>query len=71
MPIVKDAMRRWAAKDAIPVEKAMEGRTIEMVSLPDRQCISFGLGDFDVGGVPTYCYRPNTTQLFWEDSNVE
>jgi len=71
LPIVKDAMRRWAAKDAILVEKAMSGRTIEMVSLPDKECVSFGLNDFDVGGVPTYCYRPNSTELIWEDSDVE
>ena len=71
LPIVKDAMRRWAAKDALSVEKAMQGRTIEMVSLEDRDCVSFGLGEFDVGGVPTYCYRRNSTQLVWEDSDVE
>ncbi|WP_168371500.1 hypothetical protein [Sphingomonas sp. Leaf257] len=71
IPIVKDAMRRWAAKDSISVEKAMGGRTIEMVSLPDRECVSFGLGNFDVGGVPTYCYRRGTRQLIWEESDVE
>ena len=71
LPIVRDAMRRWAAKDALSVDKAMQGRTIEMVSLKDRECVSFGLGDFDVGGVPTYCYRPNSTHLVSEDSDVE
>lgn len=71
LPIVKDAIRRWAAKDALSVEKAMRGRTIEMVSLKDRECVSFGLADFDVGGVPTYCYRRKSTQLIWEDSDVE
>ena len=70
-PFVKDAIKRWAAKGGRSVEAAMNGRSIDIVFLPDKECVSFGLDTLDVGGIPTYCYRPSSTNLIWEQSNVE
>jgi hypothetical protein len=78
-PNVQDAMRRWAAKQGSSVEKAMEGRIIEMMHFPDRECIQFGIDLASVGGVPIYCYRFDTsdlgprraTELVYENSDVE
>ena len=80
-PNVQDAMRRWAAKDGLPVEKAMEGRSIEMMHFPHRECIQFTIELGAVGGVPIYCYRLDmsgpslaprpTTELVYEQSDVE
>jgi len=78
-PNVQDAMRRWAAKDGLPIERAMEARSIEMMHFPDRDCVQFELEPGSVGGVPIYCYRTDmssgvstsTTELVFEHSDVE
>jgi hypothetical protein len=78
-PNVQDAMGRWAAKEGLSVAKAMEGRTIEMMHFPDRECIQFNIELAAVGGVPIYCYRVDTsdlvprstTELIYEHSDVE
>ena len=78
-PNVQDAMRRWAAKDGISVDRAMATRSIEMMHFPDRDCVQFQLPIGSVGGVPIYCYRSDTsdlisrptTELIFEHSDVE
>jgi hypothetical protein len=80
-PNVQDAMRRWAAKLKVPVERAMEGYSIEMMHFHDRDCIQFNLEVGAVGGEPIYCYRLHTsepsgvprltTELVYEHSDVE
>ena len=78
-PNVQDAMKRWAAKDDITVERAMEGRSIEMMHFPDRDCVQFQIPTGSVGGVPIYCYQVDksenvtrgTTKLIFEHSDVE
>jgi hypothetical protein len=78
-PNVQDAMRRWAAKDGISIDRAMADRSIEMMYFPDRDCVQFQLSTGSVGGVPIYCYRSDTsglisrqtTELIFEHSDVE
>ena len=78
-PNVQDAMRRWAEKDGISVERAMATRSIQMMHFPDRDCVQFQLSPGSVGGVPIYCYRSDTsdmvnrptTELIFEQSDVE
>jgi hypothetical protein len=80
-PNVQDAMRRWAAKDGISVDRAMATRSIEMMHFPDRDCVQLQLPIGSAGGVPIYCYRSNTatsgviskptTKLAFEHSDVQ
>jgi len=78
-PNVQDAMQRWAAKDGISIDRAMSGRSIEMMHFSDRDCVQFQLSQGSVGGVPIYCYAVDisgpaskeTTKLVFEHSDVE
>ena len=76
---MQDAMRRWAAKNGYTIEKAMSGRSIELMVFPDRECVQFQLSRMAVGGVPIYCYKiartdvvpQATTQLVYQYTDVE
>jgi hypothetical protein len=80
-PHVQDAMQRWAAKLGLSVQRAMEGRSIQMMHFPERDCVQFKIELGAVGGVPIYCYRIETsgpsevpqptTKLVYEHSDVE
>ncbi len=78
-PIVQDAIRRWAQKNKVSPQRAMEGRLIVWMNFPDRACVSLSLRPGSVGGVPVYCYAGDnsgaiykqTTRLIEEYSNVE
>ena len=64
----KDAIKRWISKTS---SKEMTGRYPYVMSFPDRNCIELKIEPGGVGGVPVYCYRPNSLTLLEEHSDVE
>jgi uncharacterized protein YcfJ len=72
VPIVQDAIRRWTAKNGGDAQKAMSGYQIQFITTPQQRCIKFDLaGGYDVGGEPTFCYKPFADRLTYEDTDVE
>jgi hypothetical protein len=50
----------------------MGGYQIQFVESPFQRCIKFDLvGAYDVGGEPTFCYKPFADRLTYEHSDVE
>jgi hypothetical protein len=76
-PYIEDAKRRWIAKLGRE-QDALYGRTVSVITFPDRVCVSFEYaapipplkGTITGGLPPVYCYDPFTTNIVFQSDEL-
>lgn len=69
-PLENNALSRWAAKNGLSKERALEGRRVFSASKGDGVCVVLALEPGAFGTSPIYCYN-RRGDLVSEYSQIE